>query len=252
MGENQQMNKRFLVIPLAAAAAAAIALVAANSGADFSGTSSQGTISGTTATVAVLGADGNSMNISFAGPIVPGAWSTTSVTFQNSGNTNEDIFVVFPDKFALHAFNQQGRYAQAYMQVDGNNIWSSGNLNDGEQGSSPAGPYNCSTPGPIPAPPDTPQVCPLDEHLLLSNVGGGDHTFTFGYLLNSSQTNPLYNVGNINPIGGPTQNSPFNPYPVGLNGNIDAATNESGLPYQFYAVQTGGAAPGTDISPSHN
>jgi hypothetical protein len=235
------LNKRLLLIPLAAASAAVVAIVATQTGADFNASSGTGTISGTNASVAVVGNDNGSMNISFNGPLVPGVVNTATAQFANTGNINEDVYVVFTDPAALHAFDQQGRYVQAYIQGDGTTTWSSANLNDGLQnGQTPA--YTCST---LTNSGD-PQICPLPgAQLVLSNVApGGDHTFTFGFLINSSAQS-VHNWGNEH-VG-----LPFNPYPVDSAGNPTNA-NASGLPYKFYAVQAGGAAPVVPLQNAHN
>jgi hypothetical protein len=226
------MNKRLLAIPLAAAAAATIAVVATNTGADFSSTSNPGTISGTNGRVTVIGNHGGSLDISFGSGMVPGIVNTVSVTFTNSGNVPEDIYVEFPNAQALHAFDQEGRFAQANIQADGNTTWSSQNINDGLQaGANPAGPYNCATATNL----GDPQICPLSVfEPLLTNVGAGQtHTFTFNYLENSTVQGLPKNVGNG------AQGAVFNAYPVGTSGNANAGTTSSGLPYEFYAIPTG-------------
>ncbi len=53
------MRKRLLLVPVVAAVAAGIAITASTTGANFSGTSNTGTISGSNAVVKVSGGGGN-------------------------------------------------------------------------------------------------------------------------------------------------------------------------------------------------
>ncbi len=186
------------------------------------------------------------MDIQFASPLVPGQPQSVSSTFTNTGNVNEDIYVVFNNASALHAFNQQGRFVQVSISVNGGaSVFASGNLNDGlASGANPAGPYNCTT-YTVPDP-NTPQICPLpSSQKLLSNVGpGASNYWTFTYLENSSSDNPAHNVGNG------AQGQPFNAYPVNASGDIFAGSTNSGLPYQFYAVPAGQAGPAIPLSVS--
>lgn len=239
------MNKKLLAIPLAAAVAAAISIAATNTGANFSGTSNTGTISGKYALVKVLGSGGtgeSGMDIKFANPLVPGEAQSVSTYFTNSGNVNEDIYVVFNSPKALHAFDQQGRYASASISVQGGQpLWQSSNLNDGLQnGQTPA--YDCHTQTNV----GTKQICPLPAvQQLLTNVApGGKFYWTFTYQPTGSMQDPAHQVGNS------SQGAPFNPWPVDNGGNVSAASTNSGLPYEFYAVPTGQPGPVVPLSVS--
>ena len=197
-------HSRKVLIVGAVAVAAGIAITASTSGADFSGTSGLGTITGTNAVVNVEGSGGNGaagMDIQFADPLVPGQAQSVTSTFKNTGNVKEDIYVVFTNAQALHAFDQQGRYAQVSISVNGGSqIFASANLNDGlhsVKGAPPAGPYNCSTATNTTIPP-TPQICPLgSSQLLLTNVApDATNTWTFTYLENSKAEGTGRSVGN--------------------------------------------------------
>ncbi len=232
------MNIRLLAIPLAAAAVATVAIVATQSGADFSGTSNTGTIGGTFASVSVVGyaGDGNGMNIEFPKVLVPNEAQSVTTDFSNNGNISEDIYVVFPTTEALHALNQQGRYAGVSIAVDGGSpFWQSSNLNDGlHTGATPAGPYDCNTPTNS----GTPQICPLPPVVkLATNVGQGQaHSWTFTYEPQDVAGHP--------PFSNAYQTTGFNPYPVNAAGSIvPSEIAGHGLPYQFVAVPTGHAAP---------
>lgn len=241
MGEIQQMNKRFVVIPLAVAAAASIAFVAANSGANFSASKS-GTITGSVATVSVYAAGGggaDNLDIAFGTPLVPGQDQSVTTTFGNNGTVAEDIYVVFNNPDALHAINQLGTFGNAHMSVDTSpEFFGSANLNDGLQnGASPAGPYFCSSPPPPPM--GQLAVCPIPTtHLLVADVPvGATHTFTFtfGYAdkLGSHAGMSVSSGGGL-----------FNPYPVDSTGTVVAGLSvNNGLPYQFYAVPAGTTGP---------
>lgn len=239
-------HSRKVFIVGAVVVAAGIAITASTSGANFSGTSGQGTITGTNAIVKVAGSGGNGaagMDIRFADPLVPGQAQSVTSTFTNTGNVNEDIYVVFNNAQALHAFDEQGRFAQASISVNGGSpIFASANLNDGlHTGATPAGPYNCSTATNA----GDPQICPLGSSvLLLKNVApNAANSWTFTYLENSSAES-THNVGNG------AQGLPFNSYPVNPAGNLDSGSTFSGLPYQFYAVPAGQAGPAVPLSVS--
>ena len=237
-------HSRKVLIVGAVAVAAGIAITASTSGADFSGTSGLGTITGTNAVVSVEGSGGNGgagMDIQFADPLVPGQAQSVTSTFKNTGNVKEDIYVAFTNAKALHAFDQQGRYAQVSISVNGGSpIFASANLNDGLHATaSPVGPYNCSTETNA----GTPQICPLGSSLLLLKdvAPNAANTWTFTYLENSSAQS-TYTHGNWE------QGLPFNSYPVNDKGDLFSGSTNSGLPYQFYAVPAGQAGPAVPLS----
>ena len=155
---------------------------------------------------------------------------------------NEDIYVVFNNAPALHAFDQQGRYAQVSISVNGGSpIFASANLNDGLHATaSPVGPYNCSTETNA----GTPQICPLGSSLLLLKdvAPYAANTWTFTYLENSTAQGTGKSVGNG------AQGLPFNSYPVNAAGDLFSGSTSNGLPYQFYAVPAGQAGPAVPLS----
>ena len=236
-------TRKVLVVG-AVVVAAGVAFMASTSGANFSGTSGQGTITGTHAIVKVEGSGGNGaagMDIRFADPLVLGQAQSVTSTFTNKGNVNEDIYVVFNNAPALHAFDQQGRYAQVSISVNGGSpIFASANLNDGlHTTATPAGPYNCSTATNA----GDPQICPLgSSQLLLKDVApNAANSWTFTYLENSSAQS-TYTHGNWE------QGLPFNSYPVNAAGDLFSGSTSSGLPYQFYAVPAGQSGPAVPLS----
>lgn len=205
-----------------------IALTAsATTGANLSDTKS-GVITGQVASVSVTGSGGGNetsggsanLDISFANLLVPGVPQTVTTNFSNSGNINEDIYLVFSNSHALHAINQLGTFGTVVIREDGHQIFASANLQDGLQTGGGGPFFGCND-----------VVCPIPAVIpLATNVQPtvlNSWTFTFGYATKFS-TVISHN---------------FNAYPVTAAGLVDANSTSSGLPYSFVAVPAGAAAP---------
>ncbi|MEO7006711.1 MAG: hypothetical protein ABI065_06730 [Terrimesophilobacter sp.] len=109
-------------------------IAAGTTGAYFSDTH-DGTISGTVGSIQVhttgiggTGTDG--MNLSFE-KLLPGTPQTVSVDYSNTGNSPEDVWVVFPNSDALAALNDLGTFGEFGLSSStGGHIFYSHNLRD--------------------------------------------------------------------------------------------------------------------------
>ena len=207
---------------------AAIALAASTSvtGAYFSDSKS-GEITGTvgTLTVSTLGSFGegaNKLNFKFQN-LVPGVAQTAVIKFENTGSVPQDVSLNFPNRSALHAFNNKGRYASVKI-VDGTGsvLFESTNLNDGRRLSETGN--TCGTFSPTVGLFDRLNCWPLPENLkVASNVApnaSGQVSFIFNY-----------------PVEKTDQNSVFNAYPVAEAFGLDRADSGEGLPFKVVADQ---------------
>jgi hypothetical protein len=187
---------------------ALVGAAATGTGAYFTDSKS-GTIAGTMATVKIhTGGGTGADNLNFAfDKMLPGQAQTQTVTFQNTGNSSADIWVVF-DKTDLgnnptpgggttsaSGLNSWGTYAEVHLATSGTEIFGSANLNDG---------YPCGTPGTrVDAWGVTdPTLCYLaGQYKLASNVGptaSGDMTFSFTpskKFQNTAQGLPVLSLG---------------------------------------------------------
>lgn len=123
-----------------AVSGALVAAAAGSTGAYFSDSRS-GTLHGTAGSIKVTtaggsGADG--LDFSFDN-LLPGQLQTRKATYLNTGNNEQDVWLVFPDATALHALNTQGRTGQVHVLSNGTEIFGSGNLNDDASSCPPAG-----------------------------------------------------------------------------------------------------------------
>lgn len=207
---------------------AAIALAASTSvtGAYFSDSKS-GKITGTVGTIKVettgssgTGVDG--LNFNFE-RLMPGVAQTAVINYKNIGSEPEDVSLTFPNRSALHALNNKGRYAVVKI-VDGNNLvlFESTNLNDGRRLSETGN--TCGTFTPTVGPFDGGNCWPLPPKLKIAdNVApgaSGQISFIFAY-----------------PVEKTDQNAVFNAYPVSEAFGLDAADSGEGLPFKVVADQ---------------
>lgn len=242
---------KFKIIGLALALVLIAGLVAVASGATgayFSDTN-KGAITGDSGTILVkttggTGADGLDF---FWDNMLPGVQYSATVTYQNTGNSVQDVWLVFPNKTALSALNSLGNYGAARVtSTDGASFES-----------------NCLLDHPV----DQGEVSLNSGHTikmlpqmirLARNVGptgNGSMTFTFAYASMLGDADPagrwpassgleggLFNVYPAPYTGGAVGGYPSNDGAIAGSDNyyIGAADGEgSGLPFQIVATQPG-------------
>jgi hypothetical protein len=229
------MNKRLLLIPLAAAVAAGIAITAsATTGANFSDTKS-GTITGTIGSVTVDGSGGNelsgstdNMDMQFTN-LLPGTPQAVTDTFQNTGSGPEDIYVVFNNNEALGSLNSLGTFGEVHIDVNGGEVFASANLNDGATDSPPQT-FTCTTPTNA----GIAQVCPVPKFIKVATGlqpgATGNWTFQFNY------ASKIGNPSTAHPNGS-TGGGTWNLYPASGESSTLGGGSGQGLPYEFVAEQ---------------
>jgi len=212
----------------------AVAFASGATGAYFSDTKA-GAVAGDLGSIKVTtggGAAGVGDGLSFTwNDMLPGELYTASATYQNTGDSVQDVWLVFNNPTALSALNSLGTYGAARVQSSGGAYFYSNNLND--------------------HPVDQGDVCRMlpAKIKLASNVGptaSGSMTFTFQFA--SKLAGP-------NVIGG----VPFNTYPVIKTSNqgsggyptndgalkgydqyfVEPGVSGTGLPFQIVATQPG-------------
>lgn len=144
-----------------------------------------GNIGGTIGSIWIQpGAD---LNVSFNN-LLPGDAQTMTLPFTNTGRSNQDVWLKFPNVTALSALNTLGTYGEVHVAVNGVPVFDSANLNDRLTTCGAFSPTGC---WPLPA-----------TLKLASNVApgaGGTLTFSFKYAAKMktqapADTVPLFNV----------------------------------------------------------
>lgn len=223
---------KFKIIGLALALVLIAGLVAVASGATgayFSEVKDGGKIDGTVGKVRV---NTSNMVLNFAN-LMPGEPQTVRVDYQNVGTGNQDIWMVFPDRDALHAINDYGTFAEVTVS-DSNSgtVFYSNNLNDR--------PNNGTTP------------LPKAVRLVRSIPAGGSGTLSFTFMYAAKlgggyvDGTGAYKAYTAHAAGGGL----WNPYPLPAAANVPPATgnyyeptpgiellSKAGLPYQVAATQ---------------
>ena len=219
-------RKGFIVLALLAFV---VGLAGINmSGAYFSDTHN-GTIAGTVGSIRITpsgGTGADNTNLSFDN-LLPGAPQTVTLTYKNTGNNPEDVWVKFNNPTALSALNNMGTYGEVHVVSNGVEKFGSANLND-----------RASTCGAF-----SPSGCwPLPTQLKLADNVAPDATgvfkFTFGYAAKTKGQPPAGTTAQWNtyPVAAGLW-SPSNPDGQQV---INAADGTgSGLPYQLVATQVG-------------
>ncbi|GAB3135388.1 hypothetical protein [Marisediminicola antarctica] len=197
-------------------------------GAYFSDTK-QGVVTGSIGSIAVGTAGGSGaagLDLAFS-KMLPGEAQTVSANYRNTGNTAQDVYIVFNNATALSTFNNLGSYGEAHLSANGAALFDSVNLNDRAATCGTFAPTGC---------------WPLkSQYLLASNVpvnGTGTVSLTFNYASKMK--------------GAPAA---FNSYPASTQQYSDTLNSSdqttvkaadgagTGLPYQIVATQLG-VAPG--------
>lgn len=194
-----------------------VAFVAAGTtGAYFSDTN-QGAITGTIGSIRVDtsgGSGADHANFSFAN-MLPGEAQTATVSYENNGANNEDVWIVFNNPTALSALNNLGTYGEVHLKGNDIALFDSANLNDRASTCGAFDPAGCWPLG--------------KQYKVASNVapgGSGNVSFSFNY------------AGKLKtqPDAGTT--AVFNQYPVDDQQNPNGDPG-NGLPYQIVATQVG-------------
>ncbi|MGX7678515.1 hypothetical protein ACSMXN_06430 [Jatrophihabitans sp. DSM 45814] len=215
---------KLAVFGVAAALVTGLAAVASGATGAYFSDSKAGNITGTVGSIKVNlsgGAGSDASTFSFD-RLLPGTPQTIKVTFQNTGNSPEDVYLTFPNKTSLSALNSLGTFGSAHVaNAAGTEVFGSNNLNDNTV-SCPPGSTSVAHPIPCDALPT--------QLLVASNVAPGDSgqaSFTFGYASKLSTQSPA---------GGGV----WNTYPVSGQVTTDAADGSgSGLPIAIVATQIG-------------
>lgn len=232
---------KFKIIGLALALVVVAGLVAVASGATgayFSDTKS-GAITGDSGTILVkttggTGADG--LNF-FWDNMLPGVQYSATATYQNMGNSVQDVWLVFPNKTALSALNSLGNYGAARVTSTNGAYFYSNCLLDHpvDQG---AISYTGHTIRMLP------QMIRLAQNV--GPTASGSMTFTFAYaskLGGSGLEGGQFNVYPAPYTGGAVGGYPSNDgaTPGSDNYYVDTAVDGtgSGLPFQIVATQPG-------------
>jgi hypothetical protein len=119
----------------AAVTAGLVGAAVTGTGAYFSDAKS-GTITGTMGSIAIAGSNGsaNDLGITFD-KMLPGEAQSKTITFQNTGSNNQDVWVVFDqddlgDGNGTKGLNSLGTYGEVHVKANGTEIFGSANLND--------------------------------------------------------------------------------------------------------------------------
>lgn len=207
MRNTRRFRTRLVAIIGAGALSLGLAAVGASTTGAYLSDSVDGSIVGTIGTIKIT-----STNSALAfDRLLPGTPQTVTATYTNTGNSPQDVWVVFNNPDALHAINDLGTYGEFHVSSFGVEKFASANLNDGLSTGCVSSPTGC---WPVP------RAVKLVDNLAPS--ASGNVSFTFGYAAKMK-----------------TMGTAFNQYPVPSLANPTATPTTSGLPYQLFAVQHG-------------
>jgi hypothetical protein len=201
------------------ATASLVGFAATGTGAFFSD-SSPGTITGSIGSIHVSVSGGNgssSTNFNFD-RLLPGTPQTVTVTYTNTGNSPEDVFLTFPNATALSALNNLGTFGSVQVNDAGNSdVFDSTNLNDN---ATTCGPFSHSGCNPLP------KQLQVDNNLKPGDSATA--SFAFGY---ASKLKGQPAVG---------ATAAWNNYPVAGQFTTNAGDGTgNGLPIAIVATQVG-------------
>ena len=239
-----RLGKKWRIGVFVGALAGSVGLVTAAAGATgaYFNDSQSGTVTGTIGSIKVTTAGGggsNGLDFNFAN-MVPGDFQTSTVHYANTGQNAEDVYLVFNQAAALHSVNDLGTYGEAKIGSNGSTIFSSTNLNDGEQANlSPIDPTSshCSSSSSAQVPLSPTGCWPIPNIVkLASNVAPGNGgTMTFSFALGpkwkdtSTELSQLFCYPLIQSPGSSDQ----------TNQVCTTSSPSYGLPYQIVATQPG-------------
>lgn len=223
-------RKKMIVGAGGVAVALSLALAALGpTGAYFSDTA-QGKMTGSLGSIKVTGSGGvgaENLDLNFTN-LLPGApLQTKTVGYENTGLSNQDVWVVFNDAAALHALNDLGRFGAFNVSSNGASRFNSLNLRDEVTESHGCGDYVDDGVGVLCNP--LPEQVQIGWNVAPNPADAADGTVTFGFAYPENNGNgALNNDSNVD--GGGVWNN----YPLGTAEN-------GGLPYQIVATQVGQA-----------
>ena len=219
-----------------------------STGAYFSDTHN-GNVTGTIGSILITPDNPANLALSFPN-LLPGAPQTVSVNYHNSGSSQEDIYLSFPNLTALSALNNLGNYGHVVVQnaLGGpdTTIFSSNNLDDNSTRCGPFGTANQAVGVDMPCYPVPNQI------LLASAVNPGAYgTFkiTFEYASLLSTQAPANTPWNSWPL--PGDHGDYKTYADCILANpantcknnqftiVSGDGSGNGLPYQLIATQVG-------------
>jgi hypothetical protein len=240
-----RLGKKWRIGVFVGALAGSVGLVTAAAGATgaYFNDSQSGTVTGTIGSIKVTTAGGggsNGLDFDFTN-MLPGDFQTSTVHYANTGKNTEDVYLVFNQAAALHSVNDLGTFGEAKIGSNGTTVFSSANLNDGEQATlQPIDPTSnhCSSSPSAQVPLSQNGCWPIPNIVkLATNVAPGNGgTMTFSFALGSKWKATA------------TELSQFFCYPLIQNpadpsDQTDQVCNTSnpsyGLPYQIVATQPG-------------
>jgi hypothetical protein len=227
------LNRKKAIIGAGGVAVALTMALAAlgPTGAYFSDTAS-GNISGTLGSIKISGSGGagdQHLNLTYTNLLPGDALQTQTVGYENTGRSNQDVWVVFNDADALHALNDLGRYGAFNVSANGITYFNSTNLADGEAPGSTCGATTDKDDGGVLCHP-LPEMVKVASNVAPRSVDGADGHISFGFAYpefvnpNDGKTKSLDNKSNVDGV------ATWNGYPVDVN-------THNGLPYQIVATQ---------------
>lgn len=187
-------------------------------GAYFSDTH-DGTISGTIGSIRVTpsgGTGADNMNFNWDN-MLPGEPQTATLSYENTGNNPEDVWLKFPNATALSALNNLGTYGEIHVVSNGTEKFASANLNDRSSTCGAFAPSGC---WPLPS-----QI-KLADNVAPGATGVVKVTFNYASKLKTQPAPGTTAAFNVYPVSGQTTTNP-------ADGSGD------GLPYQLVATQVG-------------
>ena len=218
-------RKKMIVGAGGVAVALSMALAALGpTGAYFSDTA-QGKLSGSLGSIKVSGSGGTGvehLNLQYTNLLPGDALQTQTVGYENTGRSNQDVWVVFNDAEALHALNDLGRYGAFNVTANGTTVFNSTNLKD----SLSCGALSVVDDGTGTLCHPVPHMVKVASNVAPRTVAGPDGHISFGFAYPSSTWHPESLNNESNKDGG----GAWNAYPLG-------APSASGLPYQIVATQ---------------
>jgi hypothetical protein len=219
---NHGNRKKFILGAAGAGIALTLSLASLGATGAYFSDSHQGNVAGSVGSIKVTGTGGdgtNNLDLHFTN-LLPGTPQTTTATYQNTGLSPQDVWVVFNNVDALHALNDLGSYGEFHVSANGTALFDSANLSDDQD--NPAH-LSCGTLAPTGCWP-VPRVIKVASNV--APVSSGTVSFTFGYASKlSGQT----------AVGGGAWNS----YPVSTVPKPNPVVVGNGLPYQLVATQVG-------------
>ncbi len=219
--------------------AALVAVASGATGAYFNDTHS-GTLTGTIGSIKVTTSGGSGtdgLDFNFAN-MLPGVMQTVTAHYVNTGTNAEDVYLVFPNAPALHSVNDLGGYGAVQIKSNGNQVFYSNNLDDGQTAQLTAvdpTSSHCSS-SPSATVPLSPSGCwPVPNTIkLASNVAPGQGgTMSFGFAFGAKLSGTAFELA---------QAFCYPLVQVGSNPTDQQCVTtgqQHGLPYEIVATQPG-------------